>query len=146
MRELRRVLRDTGTCTVMVYNRCSVYFHLYTAYMRMILDGAFSGLSVDEAFRRNTDGPDCPISRAYESRDFLDLARSAGFAGEFRGGYFLKHELDWLREHRDAALVSGELESEHKSFLSELKIDERGYPAYRGAYAGIGGVYALRPA
>ncbi len=145
LQELRRVLKPTGTCAVMVYNRDSVYFHLYTAYMRMIVEDTFAGLTVEEAFRRNTDGPECPISRAYRGADFLELCRRAGFKGEFGGGYFLKDELDWLRDHGGDALASPELAHEHKEFLAELESDERNFPLYRGKHAGIGGVYHLRP-
>ena len=34
----------------MVYNRDSVWLHLYTAYERMIIEGAFPGLDIHEAF------------------------------------------------------------------------------------------------
>jgi ubiquinone/menaquinone biosynthesis C-methylase UbiE len=145
LRELRRVLKPSGTCTIMVYNRDSVYFHVYTAYMRTIVEKRFQGLPVEEAFRRNTDGPKCPVSRAYGAGEFLALCRKAGFNGEFAGGYFLKDELAWLRDHREGALASPELADEHKSFVSELEQDDNGYPTYRGKHAGIGGVYHLRP-
>jgi SAM-dependent methyltransferase len=145
LRELRRVLKPTGTCTIMVYNRDSVFFHLHTAYTRMILEDTLAGLPVEEAFRRNTDGPECPVSRAYRARDFLELSRQAGLDGEFVGGYFLKDELDWLGRHREAALASPALADEHKEFLAELETDDRGFPLYRGKHAGIGGVYHLRP-
>jgi SAM-dependent methyltransferase len=145
MCELHRVLKPNGTCTIMVYNRDSIYFHLYTAYMRMIVEKAFRGLPIEEAFRRNTDGPRCPISRAYRSDDFLALCERAGFAGEFAGGYFLEEELEWLNQHGNAALASPQLAAEHKEFLTELINDEYCYPLYRGKHAGIGGVYHLRP-
>jgi SAM-dependent methyltransferase len=145
LRELRRVLKPTGTCTIMVYNRDSIYFHLYTAYMRMIVEGAFADVTVEEAFRRNTDGPECPISRAYRGPDFLALSLQAGLTGEFAGGYFLKDELDWLRDNGDAALASPALADEHKEFLAALETDDQGHPMYRGKHAGIGGVYHLRP-
>ena len=73
------MLRPGGRGCVMVYNRDSVWFHLYTAYERMIVDDAFPGLDVDDAFTRNTDGPDCPISRGYRGPDFLALCEEAGF-------------------------------------------------------------------
>jgi hypothetical protein len=129
----------------MVYNRESIYFHLYTAYMKMILERRYVNMPVEEAFRRNTDGPKCPVSRAYRGDDFLELCRQAGLAGEFLGGYFKKDEFDWLRDHRDAALASTELADEHRRFLAELEQDEHGYPVCRGKTAGIGGVYHLRP-
>lgn len=144
LRELRRVLTPVGTCTIMVYNRNSIYFHLYTAYMRQCLEGTFAGMSVEEAFRRNTDGEECPISTAYVGGGFLQLCREAGFDGEYLGGYFLKDEPVWLRAHRAAALASPELAREHKAFLEELHEDEEGRPLYREKHAGIGGVYRLR--
>ena len=143
LRELRRLLRPRGTCTIMVYNRDSIYFHLYTAYMRAIVERAFGDVDVEEAFRRNTDGPACPISRAFRGSEFLDMCAASGLTGKFAGGYFLKDELEWLRDHEEAALRSEELAEEHKEFLRELETDERGYPSYRGKAAGIGGVYRL---
>jgi len=62
--ELFRVMRADARGHIMVYNRHSLWFNLYTAYVRQIVQGAFSGLSVDDAFQRNTDGEDCPIARA----------------------------------------------------------------------------------
>jgi hypothetical protein len=112
--------------------------------MRMVLTKTFSGLTVEEAFRRNTDGPKCPISRAYRGHEFLELCGQAGLTGEFVGGYFQKSEPDWLREHGGAALASPDLADEHKEFLAELETDDRGYPLYHGKHAGIGGVYRLR--
>jgi len=126
--ELARVLRPGGTATIMVYNRDSIWLHLCTAYERMVVEGAFPGSDVEEAFRRNTDGPRCPISRAYRSDDFLALCERAGFAGEFAGGYFLEEELEWLNQHGNAALASPQLAAEHKEFLTELINDEYGYP------------------
>jgi len=146
LRELRRVLAPGGRACVMVYNRDSVYFHLYTAYLRMIREGAFAGLSVEEAFTRNTDGDACPIARCYRPAEFAAVAAEAGFSTDYRGGYFAREELDWLRRHREEALVSPDLAEEHKAFLRALEPDEQGYPKFAGRYAGIGGVHELRPA
>ena len=62
-------------------------FHLYTAYERMVRDAAFPGLNEEEAFARNTDGADCPISRCYPAREFIEMCSAAGFEAEFVGGY-----------------------------------------------------------
>src|SRR3954447_26649908 len=69
--ELRRIAKPTANGVVMVYNRDSIYFHLYVAYMRMVDQGLFTGASVEEAFTASTDGPDCPIARAYRPDDFV---------------------------------------------------------------------------
>jgi SAM-dependent methyltransferase len=143
LRELARVVRPGGTLTVMVYNRDSVWLHLYTAYERMVVEGAFGGLGIDEAFARNTDGPDCPISRAYGGADFLAMCDRAGLTGEFVGGYLSRVELRSLRRSWLPAIVDERLGAEHREFLRELTYDLAGYPLHRGRHAGIGGTYRL---
>jgi ubiquinone/menaquinone biosynthesis C-methylase UbiE len=146
LRELRRVLAPAGQARVMVYNRDSIYFHLYTAYLRMIRDGSFTGLSVEEAFTRNTDGEECPIARCYRHPEFAALAADAGFSADYRGGYFAREELTWLSRHRDEALALPDLADQHRAFLRALEPDGLGYPRFEGYFAGIGGVHELRPA
>jgi ubiquinone/menaquinone biosynthesis C-methylase UbiE len=146
MKDFRRVLAPTGRACVMVYNRESVWLHLYTAYVRMIRERAFAGLSIEEAFARNTDGEACPIARCYRTEEFRARAREAGFEATFRGGYLSRDELEWLARYRDEALASAELTEEHKGFLRELETDDAGLPIYRGYHAGVGGVYDLTPA
>jgi ubiquinone/menaquinone biosynthesis C-methylase UbiE len=146
LREFRRVLRPSGRAVVMVYNRDSIWFHLYVAYMRMILEDEFPGRSIDDAFRASTDGPECPISRAYRPDEFTQLCRQAGFDAAYRGAYFSRHELTWLRKHRKAALKDPRLAKDHRRFLKELDADGEGRPLYKGLPCGIGGVYRFRPA
>jgi SAM-dependent methyltransferase len=143
LKELRRVLRSGGDARVMVYNYDSVWLHLYTAFVRMVLERSFFGTSVREAFGRNTDGKDCPIARCYTPAEFGRLCEEAGFSWEFIGGYPARRELDLLAEYRAAAVRSPDLAEEHRFFLRELENDERGYPIYRGKHAGVGGVYHL---
>jgi SAM-dependent methyltransferase len=143
LKELHRVLRPGGDARVMVYNYDSVWLHLYTAYVRMVLQGAFAGLSVREAFGRNTDGEDCPIARCYTPAEFGAVCEAAGFEAEFVGGYPARYELDLLARHREAAMASPELADEHREFLRDLESDEHGYPLYQGKHAGVGGVYHL---
>ena len=144
LRELARVLRPGGRGRIMVYNRNSLWFHLYTAYVRRIRDGLFAGLTADEAFARNTDGPECPISRAFRPPEFCELVRRAEFEVEFLGGYFAELELDLWRSSVADALAEPLLDSEHKEFLRELTESLDGYPRFDGDYAGVGGVYAIR--
>jgi ubiquinone/menaquinone biosynthesis C-methylase UbiE len=143
LREFARILRPRGTLTVMVYNRESIWYHLYTAYVKMVVEGAFAGLSMSQAFARNTDGEACPISRSYTSKEFLDHAAEAGFEGVYVGGYFSRHELEWLERYGADALRSAELGAEHRAFLRALQKDASGFPRYDGKHAGIGGVYRL---
>ena len=81
MREFRRVLAEGGRGCVMIYNRDSVWYHLYTAYIRMIVEGAFSGLTVEEAFARNTDWTAVPDRPLLQGRGL----RSPGWRGGIQG-------------------------------------------------------------
>ena len=141
---LNHVLRPGGTGCVMVYNRDSIWLHLYVAYERMILEGAFPGAGLEEAFRRSTDGEECPISRCYTGAEFSSMCERAGFEAEYMGGYLSLHELARLRESGERAIADERLGEEHRAFLAELERDSDGLPTYRGKHAGIGGVYRLR--
>ena len=144
LREFHRVLKRGRPARIMVYNRDSLWFHLYTAYGRMLLEKAFGGLSVEEAFARNTDGERCPIARAYEPERFLTLLRDAGFSAEFVGGYLSLHELQCWTAYGARAAGDRRLGEEHRQFLKSLEFDANGYPVHAGKHAGIGGVYVAR--
>ena len=143
LRELRRVSKPGGRARVMVYNRDSLWLHLYTAYEIMILQGRYGDLTVEEAFEHTTDGPDCPIARCYSGGDFIELCAEAGFDAEFLGGYPSRHELELLDRYGDEAIADERLDERHRSFLRELERDGDGYPMWRGKHAGVGGSYVL---
>lgn len=143
LREFKRVLRPGAKAAIMVYNRDSLWYHLYTAYQRQVLDGAYPGLGIDEAFQRNTDGEDCPISRSYEPGSFVAECEAVGFQARFVGGYFAKLELDLFKSLAARAVADERLGEDHRQFLRELQAGSDGLPRYRGQYAGIGGVYHL---
>jgi SAM-dependent methyltransferase len=134
--EFRRVLRRGGEARIMVYNRDSLWFHRYVPYERQTVAGIDTDLPIEEAFRRSTDGPDCPISRVWAPDEFMDLCARAGFDVEFRGGYFAREELGMRRD------TPSELAPEHRAFLDDLT--DEPYPRFGGLPAGIGGVYWLR--
>jgi SAM-dependent methyltransferase len=142
--ELHRVLRPGGQGLIMVYNRSSLWFHLYTAYEKMIVEDAFPGVDVHEAFRRNTDGPECPISRSFPPAEWLALCEAAGFEAEYVGGYLSKHELTVLDRSWARAIADPRLGAEHRDFLRSLTYDFAGRPLHDGRHAGIGGTYRLR--
>jgi SAM-dependent methyltransferase len=143
LRELHRVLKPGREARTMVYNRDSVWFHLYTAYVVMVLEGRYPDLSVDQAFERTTDGPECPIARCWRHPDFLSLCGEAGFEGAYLGGFLSRHELDQLARYGEDAMGDERLGAEHREFLAELRYDEDGYPTWRGHHAGVGGSYVL---
>jgi SAM-dependent methyltransferase len=144
LKEFYRVLKPDGMACIMVYNCDSLWLHLYTAYEKMIIQGVFSGLTVSEAFSKNTDGENCPISICYKWPDFTALCQSVGFTNvEYSGGYLSETELRSLYDYGQKALDDGRLGTEHKDFLKSLSFDSRGLPIYKGKHAGIGGVYHL---
>ena len=138
--EIRRILKPGGKLQVMVYNYDSLWLHLYTAYMHQIEMGMYSDLSVLNAFRRTTDGPDCPISHCYRPVEFVSRVVSMGFSGEFKGASISLLELESLSK-RWAAIRNRSLAAEHRDFLYALQFNQSGYPTINGAVAGIGACY-----
>lgn len=143
--ELRRVLRPGGELRVMIYNYDSVYLHLYVAYAMRIEEGRYADLELADAFRRLTDGPQCPISRAYTPAAWLDVARQAGLTGRHLGNAVSAEELHLLPK-RFRAIQSPALAREHRHFLRELSFDARGIPLHDGQVAGIDAVFSLQRA
>jgi ubiquinone/menaquinone biosynthesis C-methylase UbiE len=142
--EFYRVMRTGATACIMMYNRDSIWYNLYTAYERMIVRGEFAGDSLAEAFRKNTDGPNCPIANCYDSAQIVALCKSAGFDRiEYMGGYLSQEELRCLRTYGEEAAQDGKLALQQRQFLKALTYDEHQYPMFHGKHAGIGGVYWL---
>ncbi len=142
MREFRRILRPGGRAGIMVYNRASLWMHLYVAYQRRILQGIDATCSLEDAFRRSTDGPDCPISTSYEPAQFLSLCAEAGFDGRFVGAAISLHEMGLL-PGRYAALQDPRLPAAHREFLGALTFDDYARPRHNGEVAGIDAVFEL---
>lgn len=142
--ELHRVLRPGSEARIMVYNRDSVWRHLYVAHDLVLHDPDFAGLEIDEAFKRSTDGLDCPISRNYSGADFVAMCERAGFEAEYLGGYLSSVETTALELSRENAVAEPRLAAEHRDFLRSLEFDPEGRPMRDGKHAGIGGSYRLR--
>jgi ubiquinone/menaquinone biosynthesis C-methylase UbiE len=142
--EFRRVMKPGGEGRLMLYNRDSVFYHLWLAYAQLILNDAFPGLTIDEAFTRSTDGLDCPISEAWTTTQVVDMITAAGLEGAFRGGYISVMEIGWIKEYAERAAADARLADEHRQFVSGLEFDENGYPMWRGKYAGVGGIYTIK--
>jgi ubiquinone/menaquinone biosynthesis C-methylase UbiE len=144
LREFHRILKPNGRGAIMMYNRDSLCFHLYAAYVRMIVEQAYPGADVDDVFRRSTDGADCPISRCHQHPEVCAMAQNAGFEVEYVGGFIASNEIDLWNMYAGQALRDPRLKDPHKSFLRELQWDDKGWPMYRGKYAGVGGTYRLK--
>jgi SAM-dependent methyltransferase len=141
--ELARVLRPDGVGYVMVYNRDSIWAHLYVTYLRQIEAGIDADKTFEEAFRSSTDGPGCPYSVAFTGEKFAEQARTAGLSATRTGAAVSLSELRWLGRRLDA-LEDPRLPVASREFLAHLTFDEHGRPLIRGAVAGIDSYYTLR--
>lgn len=141
--EIKRVMKSGARLQIMVYNYQSIWLHLYTAYVHQVEMGLYKQMSLLEAFRRTTDGAECPISKCYRPSEFLGMMASMGFEGRFRGAAISLLELE-LMSKRFQAIKSRQLAKEHRDFLSSVTFNEKGYPMIEGHVAGIGGCYEFR--
>jgi hypothetical protein len=98
---------------------------------------------IADAFRASTDGPDCPISRAYGREEFAALARGAGFALESFGVAVSAFEMSLLPK-RFEAIMDARLRPESRDFLASLTFDSQGLPLSDGVHAGVDGCYRFR--
>ncbi|GFO81154.1 MAG: hypothetical protein A49_07810 [Methyloceanibacter sp.] len=146
LREFHRILSDGGGGHLMVYNRDSVWYHLYSSYVLKIARSRFAEFSDMEVFQRSTDGENCPLARNYTNGEFLSMLRTAGFEADYVGGYLSLHELKIMDEFLEAALEDERLDQSHRDFLARLESDREGFPTFEGKAAGIGGVYRIRKA
>ncbi len=144
LREFRRVLRPDGRARVMVYSYESVWLHLNAAYIIRFTQPEGRRLSLREAFRRSTDGEDCPISEAWTPAEVSDMCAQAGFACRHLGNGVSVYEISILPRRFDA-IQHPELEEEHRRFLLGLAFDPRGVPYREDKAAGIDGCYLLEP-
>ncbi|MBR1214335.1 class I SAM-dependent methyltransferase [Bradyrhizobium sp. JYMT SZCCT0180] len=142
LRELKRVLRPDGHMQIMVYHRDSIWMHLYVAYVRMIVEGEGAAFDRATAFRRSTDGPDCPISNCYTVAEFIALTAQAGLRCEFAGASMSLLEMKLL-SRRFEAIESKVFDPESRDFLSSLTFDNRQWPYHNNAVAGINACFRL---
>ena len=146
LRELHRVVKPGGTGSIMVYNRDSVWFHLYVAWELLIRDGRWPGQTAAEAFPRSTDGEDCPIANCYRGPEFVALLAEAGFTARYLGGYLSQWELRAMQESWGFAIADERLDAEHRDFLRGLRYDYQHRPMHGDLHAGIGGTYRIQKA
>lgn len=158
LEEFCRVLKPNNgsgknNACIMVYNRESIWFHLYVAYYLRYVDSSAIGCSLeetakmdlDEIFRRSTDGPGCPLARCWSPNDFSKICRDAGFCNvEYQGGYPNSLEPQLGKKYIAKALADERIEEEHKEFLRKIQFDENDYPINaEHTSCCIGGVYRL---
>jgi SAM-dependent methyltransferase len=145
LREFRRVLKPSGEVRLMVYNYDSLWLHLYVSYVVRLENCFYTDVDIRDAFSRTTDGEDCPLVHVWRSAEMTAMAGSAGFDCAYLGAALSLWEIH-LMPKRFRAMMHPRLERESRDFLLELELDRRGFPKYRGHYAGIDACYRLTPA
>lgn len=146
LKEFYRVLnkkrKDSPNASIMVYNKDSIWYHLYAAYFLRFINNTYLAdfefqetqtLDVDEVFKRSTDTVHCPKAACFSIDEFSKMCSRAGFSKvDYRGGYPNSLEPGIARRYLKIALNDERLEDEHKEFLKEVTYDEKGYPMWGG--------------
>lgn len=141
--EFKRILKKDGLMRIMVYNYDSIFLHLDVAFLRRIVNGLYRDSPIREAFSRFTDGEECPIAHVYKPKEFIHLAECAGLSCEFLGAAISVREMANL-DMRWQAVMHPALEEEHRHFLTNLQINDRGLPLFNDIIAGHDGCYRLQ--
>jgi len=124
LNEFNRVLKPRGELRVMVYHKDSVWYHLYAPYVLQIVEKMIpKNFDADEAFRVSTDGPNCPISKAYTYQEFKKIATKSKFTTDLIGVSGSKHEEMILKKHLNAAISDNRLALAHRDFLKNIMLN-----------------------
>jgi ubiquinone/menaquinone biosynthesis C-methylase UbiE len=142
--EFHRILKPDGIIRIMVYNYNSIWAQLYVPYVIQMVKKINSDLSLEEAFRRSTDGDSCPISNYYTSEQYLDICQRSKLKGKYLGASISLDEMDWVINYKNRAMRDINFPEKHRLFLKELTFDDRLRPLYRGHLAGINAVFELK--
>ena len=143
--EFYRILKPGKSAIVMVYNRDSIFYHMYVTYCRGVVEGFFyDDLTADEIFSISTDGKDCPKSKSYSPSEIIALCAESGWdCVEFKGGYLCHYDSYKFYNEHIKNLLNSKVPDEHKEFLKQISFDSNNDPIYNGKLAGIGGVFKL---
>jgi ubiquinone/menaquinone biosynthesis C-methylase UbiE len=139
--EFMRILKPGGHLRIMTYNKSSLWYHLYAAYIIQIEQGLYRSNTIDEVFARSTDGENCPHVAVWTPSDFTDMLSKAGFNAKFDGAAASLFEMS-IASRRFEALMSEKLNSSSRVFLQQITIDECGIPYFGEHVAGIDAVYS----
>ena len=142
--EFKRIIKPDGIIRIMVYNYHSIWAQLYVPYILQIENGIDTDLTHSEAFKRSTDGINCPISNCYTPDDFLDICKKSGLVGKFLGAGISIDELDWITNYRTKAIRDQRFPKKHRDFINQIAFDDKLRPLYKGEIAGIDAVYELK--
>ena len=145
--EFSRVLRPNGRARIMVYNRDSLWWHLYVPYVMQIRKKIFDlDMPLSEAFRMSTDGFNCPISVAYTPDTFAEVAETVGLSTEFLGASISVTEEDVWHRYGQKAKTDRRLAAGHRDFLLSVSEDSTGRLMHSGKVPGINLTLELKKA
>jgi ubiquinone/menaquinone biosynthesis C-methylase UbiE len=142
--EFKRLLKPGGIVQLMTYNYFSIWMHLYAAFVFRFETPEGKGVSVEDAFRRSTDTPDCPTSIGWRPTDVVKMCSDAGFVCDHIGNATAVRELELLIDARFRAIACQELEIEHRDFLRSLTFDSRGVAFFKDKAAGIDACFRIK--
>jgi len=143
IQEFKRIMKPGGYAQIMVYNYNSLWMHLYVNYSLRILEGRYKGFGNREAFAISTDGPSCPIADCYTPDEYISFIQSIeGLKCEFTGAAISSKEMTCLPLRYDA-LKEIRLCRESREFLYALTFNDRGFPVYNGAVAGVNACFKV---
>jgi ubiquinone/menaquinone biosynthesis C-methylase UbiE len=136
LKEFQRILKPNGQFRLMIYNRDSLWYHLYVAYIVQIEYRLYANLPVGEAFGKTTDGENCPLVKVWSPSEMIELAHSAGLECTFLGAAPSRWEM-LIAPRRFEALTNSQLNREHRDFLKNIYTDKWGIPYRDGIVAGV---------
>jgi SAM-dependent methyltransferase len=143
LKEFYRILKPDGVIRIMIYNYNSIFLHLHVAYDIRRVKKVDADVPLEEAFKKSTDGRECPISRCYHPDEFVRICTENGFNATFVDAAISTLEMQILPT-RFSALQDINLEEEHRQFLYDLSFNDKGWPLYKGKIAGVDAVYELK--
>ena len=143
LNEFNRILKPDGFIRIMVYNYNSIWAQLYVPYVIQMLKKIDSNLSLADAFRRSTDGVECPISNFYIPEEYLDICLKSKLKGVCTGVSIGLEEIEWVHTHMFRAMGDIKFPEIHRNFLKEITFNEQLQPVYKGRIAGINAVFEL---
>ncbi len=143
LKEFHRILKPDGVIRIMIYNYNSIFLHLHVAYDIRKIKKVDADVPLEEAFKKSTDGRECPISRCYRPDEFVRICTENGFNTTFVDAAISTFEMQILPT-RFTALQDINLEEKHRQFLYDISFNDKGWPLYNGKVAGVDAVYELK--
>ena len=141
-KEFKRILNNKGYIQVMVYNKNSLWFHLHVAYEMKLKKKLWKNKSLENIFKKTTDGFRCPVAKCYTSFEFISLCKENGFNCSLIGvstSLFEMRRINLIWE----ALQNKNLNNESRNFLRKIEFASNGEPMFNKQVAGINSYYKL---